>query len=522
MTGHGAPMSLGDLLPGTVAEMSARAARADFDRWADQAKGCGHCSRPIRLRGRTETRTPDGRLLAAYDTAGEPDGVAYVRCGNRRSAVCPSCSHEYKGDMWHLLYAGTTGGIKEVPATVAQHPMVFATLTAPSFGPVHTTRADPTRGRGARCRSRRDHPRCEHGRALWCTAVHAVDDPTLGTPLCADCYDYGGHVAFNWYAPELWRRFTIALRRRLADDLGVPRRELGDLVVPAFAKVAEFQRRGLVHFHALIRLDGPGEDYPGPATNVTAEQLGQAVVHAAGAVSVTTAPWTLGAPTWELRFGEQVDARPVHGAADRDTARGDMHPQMVAAYIAKYATKAAEDFGIIARPMTAGDVEQLRVGEHAKAILRTAATIATDAARTIDALREDADCLGADDADNAAVIAAASSWVLLTKWLHMLGFRGHFSTKSRRYSVTLGRLRGERRTWRRRHAPSTGAHELRRLGADTELDEDDSTLVVLRQWAFDGVGWLTSGDAALAASAAARAREHRDAARLAPEQPDLD
>ncbi len=48
-----------------------------------------------------------------------------------------------------------------------------------------------------------------------------------------------------------------------------------------------------------------------------------------------------------------------------------MHPQMVAAYIAKYATKAADDFGITARPMTPADVEQLHVGEHPKAILRS-------------------------------------------------------------------------------------------------------------------------------------------------------
>ena len=34
---------------------------------------------------------------------------------------------------------------------------------------------------------------------------------------------------------------------------------------------------------------------------------------------------------------------------------------------------------------------------------------------------------------------------LLGKWAHMLGFRGHFSTKSRRYSVTLGALRRARR-----------------------------------------------------------------------------
>ncbi len=88
----------------------------------------------------------------------------------------------------------------------------------------------------------------------------------------------------------------------------------------------------------------------------------------------------------------------------------------------------------------------------------------------------------------------------------MLGFRGHFATKSRRYSVTLGRLRADRRTWRQRHAPT---HR-------PDLDEQDTgntTLVVSGSWEFVGLGWLTTGDAVLAASAAARARERRDQAR---------
>ena len=100
---------------------------------------------------------------------------------------------------------------------------------------------------------------------------------------------------------------------------------------------------------------------------------------------------------------------------------------------------------------------------------------------------------------SAAATTQAPSWLTISRWLHMLGFRGHFATKSRRYSVTLGRLRAERRTWRRRHDPN-------RWPADTDDDEldDDTTLVIVRQWTFDGAGWLTNGDAALAASAAAR------------------
>ena len=44
-----------------------------------------------------------------------------------------------------------------------------------------------------------------------------------------------------------------------------------------------------------------------------------------------------------LRFGAQLDARPVTGAADRETHGAQLHPETVAAYIAKYATKAAAD-----------------------------------------------------------------------------------------------------------------------------------------------------------------------------------
>ncbi len=203
----------------TVQEIVDRAGRSDFDRWADQVARCGHCARPVRLRGRVEHRTATGERVT-YSTDAEPDRVLLIRCGNRRAAVCPSCSYEYAGDMWQLLYAGAAGGRKGVPDSIRSHPLVFATLTAPGFGPVHTTRAD--RSGPARCRPARGTPRlCQHGRPSSCRAVHAEDDPRLGQPICPDCYDYPAHVAFNWHAPELWRRFTIAVRRTLARRAGL-------------------------------------------------------------------------------------------------------------------------------------------------------------------------------------------------------------------------------------------------------------------------------------------------------------
>jgi hypothetical protein len=98
----------------------------------------------------------------------------------------------------------------------------------------------------------------------------------------------------------------------------------------------------------------------------------------------------------------------------------------------------------------------------------------------------------------------------LGKWAHMLGFGGHFSTKSRRYSTTLGALRRAR-----------VAYAIRRRRGDTlPLDawgrpDEGQAVIVLATWSYIGCGYQTTGEAWLAASAAARAREAR---RIAKEE----
>ena len=120
------------------------------------------------------------------------------------------------------------------------------------------------------CHPRRDATGpARTARVMSCTEQHARDDDRLGEPLCPDCYDYTGSVLFNAYAPELWRRFTIALRRTLAQaGPGSRSKACARRLGVSFAKVAEYQRRGVVHFHAVIRLDGPagptGHHPPGP------------------------------------------------------------------------------------------------------------------------------------------------------------------------------------------------------------------------------------------------------------------
>jgi hypothetical protein len=87
--------------------------------------------------------------------------------------------------------------------------------------------------------------------------------------MCPDCYDYTGHVLFNALAPELWRRFVIYLPRQLARLTGITQRQLAHEVRVRFVKVAEYQHRGVIHYHAVIRLDAAGDSHHAPPPRYT-------------------------------------------------------------------------------------------------------------------------------------------------------------------------------------------------------------------------------------------------------------
>ena len=87
----------------------------------------------------------------------------------------------------------------------------------------------------------------------------------------------------------------------------------------------------------------------------------------------------------------------------------------------------------------------------------------------------------------------------LRAWAHALGFRGHWLTKSRRYSTTFGQLRGARASWAAKEA------------AGRDLDE----AVLVKRWRYAGSGYLSEGDAVLAATAR---RERLEARRVAREE----
>jgi hypothetical protein len=445
-----------------------RAARDDYDRWLSTALQAGGCVQPIRLSGTvTDIDATTGEILHGLDTEGLPDKVIYVPCGDRRESVCPPCAETYRADTYQLIRAGLAGG-KGVPESVSAHPCVFATFTAPSFGPVHTRVVMPG-GKVARCRPRRKANYCPHGRRLSCGQRHNDRDACLGKPLCLDCYDYNSAVVWNAHAPELWRRTVIAIRRRLAKLA----REHGARVEVSYAKVAEFQRRGVVHFHAIFRLDGLDPHHPErtirPHPALTAGVLADAIRQAASATWFATVSHPVKPKGWDITWGTQVDPRIV-----RLTGDGEISDTKVAGYLAKYATKSTEAVGPLVTRVTSANV-------------RVHANLRNHQGRLIGAAWQ----LGNHPHEDFAA---------LRRWAHMLGYRGHFATKSRGYSTTMRALRAARRDWRRRQHPL--AHHDPGRAVITRID---------LRWA--GRGWRTAGDALLALSAAARAREQRRIAR---------
>ena len=491
-----------------VTEMMRRACSPGFDTWWRRAGSVGFCANPIQLIGTDEF----GR-----------ERIVWMRCNNRRATVCPSCSDLYARDTWQLVVAGTTGGRHNITPAVADRPQVFATLTAPSFGPVHG-------GTGSVCRDHRTmggHKRCPHGKPLWCSTIHDRTETTVGQPLCAECYDYLGHVMFTWHLPELWRRFTIALRRNLAKHLKAAGIAPGS-VKASFIKVVEMQARAIPHIHALIRLDPPddptgtaaagsrdhndhgpaatcGGEEPRSATGpvwespVSAAELAAFIQQAARTVTLDvlhpdtnrqsdnpnkshdTAPLV-------VRFGTQIDTQPlgiqnhaVPTESDTHVAMSRTSPRRVAGYLAKYVTKSLQDFGIAARRLSAEAIGGLDVTDHVRAILTTIAHLA-DQAHT----------LGID------------ALVGIGRWLHTLGYRGHVTTKSRRYSVTMGALRAIRATWSRQHA-AKGCSPQHYSPFDLAEQSDEVW------WEFDRAGHATPGDRTLVYSAAL---QHIDTRRI--------
>jgi hypothetical protein len=461
--------------PATVASARARAQDPDYPEWLNHIKGVAACRHPIRLTGDIHVKNPAGQHMASMSTDDMPDGAIYTPCGNRRASVCPSCAETYRRDTYQIIRAGLEGGRYGLPP-FGQHIAVFLTATAPSFGPVHhrvvKTHAADCRSKD-RCTCRASVCRafgktCAHGHPMRCTARHKTTDPALGTPLCLDCYDHRAQVVWNIEAPELWRRTIQEFDRelqRLGKRLGVDLRR-------QYHKVYEFQVRGVIHYHAVIRLDGYNPDCPGaivpPDRIVTRNMFASVLETAFAKTSYATAPHPAnGGRGWRIGWGDKgLDIEHINAPG------GDVNLAKLSGYLAKYVTKSTEATGALFRR-----IDDLTIEHYA--------TDDTHIGRLVRACWD---------------LGLADGWHRLRRWAHQFGYGGHISTKSRGFSVTYAFKRMERTIWRRTE------------GHPHTWDDEQAELVVYRL-GYEATGWITTGDALLANSAADAARARSQAAR---------
>jgi hypothetical protein len=267
------------------------------------------------------------------------------------------------------------------------------------------------------------------------------------------------------------------LPRQLARLAGITQRQLRREVRVRFVKVAEYQHRGIIHYHAVIRLDAPGDSHQPLPPRYAAQLLDQAIRATIAAVRYDTAAVTRDDPSLRriLRFGTQTDVRAIRRTGTLPGTGQALSVRAVANYIAKYATKAIGAPGFPDRPVhSAADIDALACSGHYKQLITATWALGKD----------------------PAAAALGLNW-----WTHTLGYRGHFLTKSRQYSVTFTALRRARIDYRRAQRHPGG--ELDPWGRHL----DDRIVLTVSTWEYAGTGHANTAERDLALAAAARARE---------------
>jgi hypothetical protein len=207
----------------------------------------------------------------------------------------------------------------------------------------------------------------------------------------------------------------------------------------SYVRAAEFQRRGAVHLHVIVRLDSTDGSVP----DVGVDTLAQACVTAARRATASI-------DGRALRWGEQLDVS-ILGSGEARSGR-------LAAYVSKYAVKSAEASGSLdSRIRSDADLAARHLPPHARRLAARAWVLGAD--RRFDALH-------------------------LRRHAHVLGYGGHFLGKSRSYSTTFSALRRAREAWRE-------ANRVR-------LPDEAADATYQGTWRAVGIGWATKGEAALA------------------------
>jgi hypothetical protein len=169
-------------------------------------------------------------------------------------------------------------------------------------------------------------------------------------------------------------------------------------------KVAEIQRRGLIHFHVVVRADGPNGINSDPPEWLTWPVLEASLSNVVSDVVAARADGLV------IRWGKVFEVQVL--------ATGDENAGKVSSYVAKYSSKSTDGSLEMARQFKSRrQIRQLIDDPH----LRTMALTSWD-------------------------LALEPQWsnLHLARHAHAFGFTGQLLTKSREFSTTFAALREAR------------------------------------------------------------------------------
>jgi len=262
-----------------------------------QTAAVGFCERPI--------------ILAGYEPgSSSPSRTIAVRCRSRRASDCVPCARAFQLDCRRLLRLGFVPERRVLPDVR----WWWLTLTAPGIeltgAPVHAARLRVSaRGREYHLPCRPSACRICGGRPS-CLHRHRAGDGRAGSPVEGheDCFRYWALVRWNALTPELWNQTVQHLR----NELRTRGRHVGIPWTLQFAKVVQWQARGAVHVHALLR------------TTASAPSIRRAVS------DTTTQGWG---------WGGNVDLQPLAVAGQETSPEAASAILRRISYICRYATQ---------------------------------------------------------------------------------------------------------------------------------------------------------------------------------------
>jgi len=341
------------------------------------------CSNPVRLLKR----------VTNFRTGQISETPAERRCGNRRASECPSCSKLYRGDAFQVIRSGLFDPSN--PTAV----YTWVTFTAPGadvFGPTHSQRRDKNKKiRPCACRQR-----------------HSDGDALIGTPLYPESYRYDLAADFNANAGRLAAVTFQKLSRMLNRKLQVVR-------------VVEYQSRGLVHVHAIVR---------GVVTRRSLQ------VSVGGGINLRTGRRIAPATSGGWKWGPQCDSQVLNAGSG-----GRLVAYMVK--VVGYALKAVSDetaaSGTHSRRMERAGRRSCKC-EHPQSLCRAGKAMRYPRRLTLaDGSVVQMDVHIPYQADVPVYYcrrhqAARRGW----------GFRGHVLSVSRRWGLTFKEVRERRQQWR--------------------------------------------------------------------------